>query len=273
LKLLKFINNLSLDVVLGAVFGQYFFARLLDIELSFPVYLVLGLSVWVIYTLDHLWDARFIKEKAISQRHFFHQEHFKSLSFALLIAFCSIVGLFFIFNELIIILIPGLIFSALIGSAFLILRYGDQKLQGLKEVSTALFYVLGIGFAPYFYSNELFDSIIFFVFGFGYFLMAWINLLILSYWDKREDEAHGFGSVLILISEDQLVRGIRLIFGVLFSVLILSLFFLPSFYHVHTSVLMGICGIHYWVFNNNDLNEKRLLLEWSFVLPFVLLVF
>ena len=273
MKLLKLINNLSVDVVLGAICGQYFFARLLDIDLNFSVYLLLGLTVWVIYTSDHLWDARFILKKAESERHLFHQKYFKNLTIVLGVVLFLIAGLFAKIVTLQEVLVPGLLFSILIGVSFVFLRYRNARKHGLKEVSTAILYVAGIAFAPLIYADELFNPLRFGLFRFGYFMIALVNLLMLSHFDKKEDEAHGFGSVLILMTEDQLLSLIKIIFGVLFSLLFLSLFFLTSFYHVHTCVLLGIGGIHYWVLKSNDLKEKRLILEWSFVLPIVLWVF
>jgi hypothetical protein len=70
-------NILSLDVVAGAVAGALFFGEILQVQLSFSVLTALGLTVWIIYTLDHLRDAKQILNVASTDRHRFHQEHFK----------------------------------------------------------------------------------------------------------------------------------------------------------------------------------------------------
>lgn len=53
----RYLNALSLDVVLGGVISGLFFAKLLEVTLPSQVLVELALAVWVIYTLDHLWDA------------------------------------------------------------------------------------------------------------------------------------------------------------------------------------------------------------------------
>ena len=91
----KALNLLSLDVAVGAMISALFFARILTVSI-FPADIVcLGLTVWMIYTVDHLFDARRIKGTASTERHRFHQDHFGVLLPLLALAAAGDLGLAF----------------------------------------------------------------------------------------------------------------------------------------------------------------------------------
>ena len=69
------INALSLDVALGAGVLSLVLGRYIGFRVPVMVLLALVISVWVIYTIDHLLDAKSITHQATSFRHHFHQ-HF-----------------------------------------------------------------------------------------------------------------------------------------------------------------------------------------------------
>src|SRR5690606_11649255 len=119
----RYLQTLSIDIVLGACAGMLFFDRLIEAELNLIVYLLLGLAVWCIYTFDHLLDARQIGKHASTFRHAFHQEHFKVLS--IFLGLIGSVGLILALNLLKIndILILGLGMGALILLIFILLKF------------------------------------------------------------------------------------------------------------------------------------------------------
>ena len=53
-----YIRWLSLDIVAGAIFVSLFLSSELGVVLSAIEIALLGLSVWLIYTTDHLLDVR-----------------------------------------------------------------------------------------------------------------------------------------------------------------------------------------------------------------------
>jgi len=57
-RIYQFINVLSLDVVAGAMVSALFFARIFKVQILPWGVLALGLTVWTIYTTDHLVDAK-----------------------------------------------------------------------------------------------------------------------------------------------------------------------------------------------------------------------
>lgn len=69
-------NVLSIDAALIAVLWQMALAEALDTKLSLPTYTVLGLSVWLSYAADRLFDVA-SREKAslLSLRHQFAKRH------------------------------------------------------------------------------------------------------------------------------------------------------------------------------------------------------
>src|SRR5260221_9904362 len=82
----RIINILSLDVAAGAVVSASFFARIFNVTILPQGLISLGLTVWIIYTADHLLDAKKLKQAASTERHRFHQQHFNILSVAMLLA-------------------------------------------------------------------------------------------------------------------------------------------------------------------------------------------
>lgn len=66
---------------------RQFFAKLLAVRILPYGLVALGLTVWIIYTADHLRDAKLIVHKASSHRHRFHQQNFKVLLIILCVAF------------------------------------------------------------------------------------------------------------------------------------------------------------------------------------------
>ncbi len=75
-RLYGLLNLLSIDVAIGAVCCALFFGRLLQVDILPYGLITLGLTVWVIYCADHLFDAARLKGRASTRRHQFHQDHF-----------------------------------------------------------------------------------------------------------------------------------------------------------------------------------------------------
>lgn len=67
---------LSIDVALGAVFSSAIMCKLMGIH-PFPwlQLFILGGTVQLIYTLDHLWDVQRMQITPVTERHIFHQRY------------------------------------------------------------------------------------------------------------------------------------------------------------------------------------------------------
>jgi hypothetical protein len=268
------INTLSLDVVLAAMGGMYFFADFLEVDVQISMYLGLGLVVWGIYNLDHLLDARSMDTGHVDVRRSFHLRHAKIIWGVLLI--CILVGLgLLIFDREMQEFLPYV--AALAGLAVGILllgKFAGNKGAWAKEILIALVYVAGISIFPVWKKGfELLPGFVFFYL-LGFFLLALINLWILSLWDREADIRHGFHSIASVIRPYYLARAI-VVLGILVNVLFFGLLmYQPSFYHMHALIILLISHIHMVVFlrSKRDTQLKRQILEASFLITWVLLL-
>lgn len=72
---IRLIRALSLDIVAGGVAGSAFAAHVTGARLPAAYWQVLPAAIWVVYTLDHLIDARRAGPRAANDRHAFHARH------------------------------------------------------------------------------------------------------------------------------------------------------------------------------------------------------
>jgi hypothetical protein len=187
LRLYRLINTLSLDVVAGAIVNALFFAKIFDVYILPYGIAALALSVWIIYTADHLWDARKIATPASSVRHRFHQKYFRVLSMIVLLAVaCNVVMILFIRPA---VLLGGVILIAVIGIYLWIQRH----IHYVKEIFVACLYVMGV----------LLPSLavtLIRIGGFhaaliaGFFLVCMLNLYIFSWFGADSDVRDRLGS-------------------------------------------------------------------------------
>ncbi len=194
--LYSLIQNLSLDVVLGAVVISWLTAKSLGQSIVPEIYLIQALCVWVIYTLDHLLDSKKINQKAKTRRHLFHQKYFDPLAISVVIA----TGVCFLlcFRYL-----PkqtwnwGLIiagFSAL--HLFVAYYLGKAKSRWtMKELIIAINYSAGI-FVPSASIKTQIKEIDLFLF----LLLtgvAFMNLVMYSFFDLEKDFKHDQNSIAV----------------------------------------------------------------------------
>jgi 1,4-dihydroxy-2-naphthoate octaprenyltransferase len=137
-KLYQLVNVLSLDVVAGAIVSALFFARIFAVQILSWGVGALGLTVWIIYTADHLVDARSVHTPASSKRHRFHQNHFALLAGALL--FAGVI------DGVMISLIrkPVLYYGLVLAVAVIVYLSCQRRLKYVKEFCGALLYSVGV---------------------------------------------------------------------------------------------------------------------------------
>lgn len=273
-KFYSYINILSLDVVLGAIAGMLFFAHVLGLTMNEGIVLILGLTVWIVYTLDHLIDVKKFNSPPNSPRHRFHVDNKKPLQRAVGIALLVGLMLLGFLPSLHFIIIPGIILAFIIACSLGFIYFFGKKIAFMKEFLIALFYVSGIVLAPYSLYEKTIPVVFYFLVGL-YFLLAWINLLILSYLDKESDQKDGFDSVINWIGPNNL-KALVLTLAIIANVFSLYLFLSQmSYYHIYTSILLLMILIHVIYFLNNQKDKEwlRKVLEASFLLPFLLFLF
>lgn len=176
----RLLNILSLDVAIGAMISASFLAHLLKVELLLRGLLCLGLTVWLIYTADHLLDARKTKASASTERHRFHQRHFKIIFLCALLVLGVVIAMLFFLR-------PSVLFWGS-GLALLVVFYFfvQIKLGFLKELFGAVLYSCGVLLPAVALSNSGIPEyseipIAIFVF------TALINLILFSWFDQEHD--------------------------------------------------------------------------------------
>ncbi|MGC1243090.1 MAG: hypothetical protein WA874_15985 [Chryseosolibacter sp.] len=184
----QYINILSIDVVAGAVISALFFARIFDVTVSPYALAALALTVWIIYTIDHLRDARAIRNTASTDRHRFHQQYFKVVASVLIIIIAIDFALIWFVPERV--LIMGMMLWSIVLAYLATQRY----LKFLKEFFVALLYTAGVLLPSL--ALTLFDfQLVHYILIGKFFITALMNLLLFSLYDYNEDrdqQQHSF---------------------------------------------------------------------------------
>ena len=269
------ITWLSLDVVLGAMAGMLFFSRLLRVPLFWEAYVLLGMAVWCIYTADHLLDARKLPVGSSEDRHHFHRNHFNALVISLFIVgdlgFYGAIVYFGIGPELFL----GVGLGILILGIMLMIRKFVAKNVWLKELSSAVFYVIGIAWLPWYQVDPIEYSWTALLLTMVYMGLAYLNLMMLSSLDSDKDKEYGFNSISTLLSPGKHLRIIQQLAMLLITISILSLVLLNSLQRIFPAILLVMLFIHYLSFFKSNLSsgQIRMRMEAAFLVPAILLLF
>jgi hypothetical protein len=191
-QLYRLVNILSLDIVIGAVACALFFGKLLHVRILPYGLAALALTVWIIYTADHLRDSMVIRGKASSTRHQFHQKHFRLL-FAVMCVAISIDAVMILFTKKPV-LTGGFILAIIVAVYLFIQRY----LKVLKEIFIAALYTCGVLLPSISITTVKLNSFHILLIT-QFFFTALMNLLIFSWFDQEKDkvdEQHSFATIL-----------------------------------------------------------------------------
>lgn len=267
LQLYKKLNTLSIDVAMGAVVSALFFARLLSVVILPYGQIALALTVWIIYTADHLRDAKKIGGNASSERHFYHQRNFKALRAFLLVAI--------VIDLLVIFFIRKPVFQwglALTGFVALYLAC-QRSLYFLKEVVVALLYTGGV-LLPSLSVTAIDLQWFHYAFFFQFFLIAWCNLLLFSLFDVGVDLRDNLLSFVTRFGEAFTQKFIKILF---FLILAITLALLVYCNETMGVVILGLmAGVLCIIFSFPELFRKnecyRLAGDVIFVFPIVSLL-
>lgn len=262
-KAYRFLNLLSIDIAAGAIACALFFARLLEVEMRAAAIASLGLTVWIIYTADHLMDAKKIVGRASTERHRFHQDHFKILLLLMMLAILINVVLIFSIKRPV--LYSGVVIIALIGFYLLI----HTRLAFLKEIFVALLYCVGV-LLPSVAVTQISLTTVHYLFFLAFFFAALINLLTFSWFDRGSDKADGRKSFVTHLGEQVTVYILYML--VIVNLVIVAYLMVVSSNKIAatvptlmTLILAVILHFRSW-FVNDD--RYRLLGDAVFLLPF-----
>ena len=197
----RLLNVLSVDVVAGALICALFFARIFDVSLSVYELVALGLTVWIIYTTDHLRDARRIHQKASTARHRFHQQYFGGLMTILgPIVILDAVSIFFIPTR---VLYWGMILTVGVLVYLLMHRY----LRLFKETVIAIMYTAGILLPSLSVTHSALHAA-HYILILQFAILALTNLLMFSWFDRALDEQDRQPSFATIVGDHAARRSI-----------------------------------------------------------------
>jgi 4-hydroxybenzoate polyprenyltransferase len=190
-KAVQWAQALSLDVVLGSGLLSLTIAKYYGVRLPLAVMLSLMLALWLIYTYDHLRDAKKVPWMAATFRHKFHQQHYKALSIG--VGAVALAGLCLLPFLPLIVVYWGLGCAACVAAYFFLIRL---RAFWPKELLIAGCYTFGVFLGPLslsatpltFYQLLLIPQIV---------LLAFSNLIIFSYFDCESDQQDGHYSLAI----------------------------------------------------------------------------
>ncbi len=193
----RYFRWLSLDVTAGAIVLMIFFCQELEVRYFWQEYVALGIAVWLIYTLDHLKDVNRLIYP-VAERRKFHREHFKTLKIVAPVV--ALVGLALCWFISEIILLPGILVASV--SAFYL--FVSKRIDWFKEFWVAITFAVGVLLVPIVRSEM--ETSTFIILG-SLILLALINLILFSNFEKEQDEDEGFrsfasvmGSRLVLVT-------------------------------------------------------------------------
>ena len=183
------LQYLSLDVVLGAVACGSMAGRWLGVHMPLAWWIALPLAVWVMYTTDHLLDARRLGQLARSGRHRFHVRHFIPLArvWGIGMGIGALVLPWFLPVEM---LAVALVVGGLSVVHFGLIRWvkGNVRPWLAKEAGVALVYTAGVWGGPWALAEEKWMPEVWLVIS-QFFCLALFNLLLFARYEMGEDTA------------------------------------------------------------------------------------
>lgn len=267
LKIYRLLNILSVDVSAGAVICALFFANILQVVVALPGLVGLGLTVWIIYSADHLLDARRIGERAVTDRHRFYQQYFGAmLSVTAVVAVADTTMILFIRP-------PVLHAGLALGTVVAVYLIAQRYFGFLKELMGALLYTGGVLLPAFVFLGGRTITTDQWIVILCFLLIAWINLLVFSYFDKTSDEEHGQVSFTTSLGE---AKTRALIYALVAVSVVLCLYLMISSLRWPSVVLLTMCIIlalllrHRRYFGTHD--RYRYVGDAVFLLPLLVIL-
>ena len=196
---------LSLDIVAGGICGGLLAVHVTGSTMPAVWWALLPAAIWVVYTMDHLMDARRVGSSAMSMRHQVHARHFRLLScFSLLIGTTAcLVALRCLPPAL---LVPGLLLAFLV-ALYLVGSQPGRVGQRWKEPAAGLLYTAGIWYGPMVQSRGGGSWVVLCL---ALFAGAAIqNLLLCSLFEIAVDREEGHASFALASGPGQAERWVR----------------------------------------------------------------
>lgn len=221
--ILNFINTYSILVAIGSLSSYLFFSNLFNVKPNYVLALGLSLSLWIIYTLDHLLDGLSIGKEASSIR---HREHFlkhKQIIRWILSGLIILIGLSFWVPQ---VYYGYVLFLCILTLLHFCINYFLSRkytfLRYLKEIFVALVVTIGFVITPLIGNEESLNlTQLIYIFIIFYFINL-SNLLIFSFFDRDRDHRDKMLTIAHLYSYSKLRRLIYLGIGISMIILVIG---------------------------------------------------
>jgi len=197
----------SLDIVAGGMCGGMLAVHVTEATMPPIWWALLPAAIWVVYTMDHLMDARRIGSSARSLRHQVHACHFRWLSpLTVLIGTAACVAAFLWLPP--VLLVPGLLVAFCVALYLIGTQLGRAGLWW-KEPAAGLLYAVGIWYAPLVQSGEANGWTVLCLAMFAG--AAVLNLLLCSLFEIALDQEEGHGSSALAWGPGRVERSARIL--------------------------------------------------------------
>jgi hypothetical protein len=206
-----YFHKLQLDVVAGALFTSLWISHISHATIPPWALLALCLSVWIIYTMDHLGDA--LKYPNVV-RYDFYRRHWRLL--LILLSLAAIALLLTIYFLPFALLCKGLLLLLPIMSYQLLLRYRPYTGALLKEAAVALVYASGTGIFMWSQSIQPINLLALV----WLFFLTWTSILTYSMLEAPEDGKQGMFTIAHILGNKSTRRLISLVMLVAFILMI-----------------------------------------------------
>jgi len=273
----KLLQILSIDVVIGSLAVGYMATIILDVAANPVWWLILPMSVWIIYTLDHLVDGYKNKSYSVIERHRFHYEYRKLIiGFVMVISFIAIaLSVLYLDWRIVIggmILLIIIVFYLLV--IFILKNRKTILLQ--KELIIAIVYTSGIFLAPAIWYGSIPSFPILCV-------IAIIGLLALtegimnSWFDYEYDIEDGYSSFTVLTGRKFTLSFLIATHMFIEAVILILLFTIPIDIVFWSLVILLIINVLLGVISLYPENyffkkHHRTIGELTFILPILIIL-
>ncbi|MDX2191546.1 MAG: hypothetical protein SFY32_16965 [Bacteroidota bacterium] len=233
---------MSIDVSLAAWSISFAYAHALNSQPPDIWWLLLPLSVWIIYTFDHLMDSRKLPLSAAPERYLIHKQYFRFLFAIISIVAASILMLSFIYFPLKFITQAIALGMCVVGYfAYSILNH---KYIIPREIIVVIVFTLGVCFGPIYYSpNEVNYILVVSI-----FITCMANLCLFSKFEKLNHEilskTNMFSS--LTLKQADIICYTICTFGILLNIILLFYFgFSPLIFSLLIIDAIYLCLIYF----------------------------
>ena len=262
---------------MGVIGSGIFSVILLDVNLPLAYWIVMPLTVWIIYTIDHLIDGYKNKEKASIRRHQFHYKNRKAL--IILVALALIITAYTAFTYLSVPLIRFGIFLGIGIAAYLLAIFLIRNKQWVifqKEIFIGVFYTLGIWGGPLSalsFNIDYYQLIIIISFLF----LAWADMVIYAIYEFVSDENDQHSSFPRMFGIRRSNSFIHILLSIIVLINMTLILFAPNLkYCIAASIMIVMSFLLFLILHFNKSFEKyeryRLLGEFAFAFPAIILI-